>query len=441
MEDFRPPKKRSRFGRPTTSEELEKSSKGFLPKNTEKNDLWAMRVFQEWVQNRNAETDKKDHCPEGVLNTDDAEVLAKWLSLFVMEVRKKDGTEYPPATIHLLLCGLQRIMRRQNSHPFDIFAKKDVRFRAFRGTMESVFHNLHCKGVGANSKHVQVISEEEEELLWENRIMGCHSPRALVRAVFYLNGKNFCLRGGEEHRELKFVQLKRNIDHWTYTEHGSKNYRGGFGDLNRKNKVVKQFPVPDAGDRCHVKLLDLYVSKLPKEAKQKGSFYFTPLQTTPTDPLKPWFTCVPIGRNKLATLVKEMFDEVDVQGKTNHSLRATGATRMFNSGVAEKTIQDRTGHKSIGGLRVYERPDDEQQRKACEVLALPDITNTVASSSTITTQPLSSCSPSGTRISATNIVFNGPVNFNCGPQLSKDTTSQLFSLSQQQLQNFDKSDD
>ena len=87
---------------------------------------WPMQAFQDWLQNRNAQTEEKYHCPEDILSTDDAKTLAKWLSLFIMEVCKKDGTEYPPAMIHLLLCSLQRIMRRQNSHHFDIFAKKDI---------------------------------------------------------------------------------------------------------------------------------------------------------------------------------------------------------------------------------------------------------------------------------------------------------------------------
>ena len=65
------------------------ASKGVLPKNTEKNDLWAFRAFDEWVSERNAVCKEEDRCPADVLKTSDAELLGKWLSLFVMEVRKK----------------------------------------------------------------------------------------------------------------------------------------------------------------------------------------------------------------------------------------------------------------------------------------------------------------------------------------------------------------
>ena len=82
----------------------------------------------------------------------------------MIEVRKKDRSKYPPASIHLLLCGLQRIMRRNNRCPFDIFDKKDICFRGFHGTMpmESVFQSLHSEGVGAEVKHILLITKEEK---------------------------------------------------------------------------------------------------------------------------------------------------------------------------------------------------------------------------------------------------------------------------------------
>ena len=44
--------------------------------------------------------------------------------------------------------------------------------------------------------------------------------------------------------------------------------------------------------------------------------------------------------------------EAGVTRKTNHSLRATGATALFNAGVPEKFV---TGHCS-NPLHLYERP-------------------------------------------------------------------------------------
>jgi len=41
-----------------------------------------------------------------------------------------------------------------------------------------------------------------------------------------------------------------------------------------------------------------------------------------------------------------MRKEAGLNGKTNHSLRATGATAMFKANVPEKMIRGVTGHQS-----------------------------------------------------------------------------------------------
>ena len=163
---------------------------------------------------------------------------------------------------------------------------------------------------------------------------------------FYLNGKNFCLRGGVEHRQLKLSQIKRVDDppSYIYTECASKNRAGGLAQLRVKNKAVPIHAVAEAGDRCHVYILDRYMEKIPKEAIKKDNFYLQPIAKV-KDPAQPWFTTVPVGRNVLSKMVKNICEDARVSGqKTNHSLRATGATEMYHTGVPEKVIQERTGY-------------------------------------------------------------------------------------------------
>ena len=42
-----------RFNTTLSAEEIEKSSKGFVPPNTASSTNWAVRVFLEWVKQRN----------------------------------------------------------------------------------------------------------------------------------------------------------------------------------------------------------------------------------------------------------------------------------------------------------------------------------------------------------------------------------------------------
>ena len=53
---------------------------------------------------------------------------------------------------------------------------------------------------------------------------------------------------------------------------------------------------------------------------------------------------------------------------SNHSLRVTAATRLFQSGTDEQLIMDRTGHRSIDGIRAYKRISQDQEKEVSSVL-------------------------------------------------------------------------
>ena len=64
-----------------------------------------------------------------------------------------------------------------------------------------------------------------------------------------------------------------------------------------------------------------------------------------------------------------MCEQVGIHGKTNHSLRATGATRLLAANVPEKLIAECTGHRSTAGLRVYERTSIQQKQSVSDIIA------------------------------------------------------------------------
>ena len=69
-------------------------------------------------------------------------------------------------------------------------------------------------------------------------------------------------------------------------------------------------------------------------------------------------------------LVKDMCHEAGLKGNfTNHSLRATGASMLFESGCSEALIKKRTGHKSLEALRKYERTTVDQIDAVSKVLS------------------------------------------------------------------------
>ena len=54
--------------------------------------------------------------------------------------------------------------------------------------------------------------------------------------------------------------------------------------------------------------------------------------------------------------------------KTNHSLRATTATRLHQSGIDEQLIMERTGHQSTEGVRSYKRTSQQQSEDISDIL-------------------------------------------------------------------------
>lgn len=132
--------------------------------------------------------------------------------------------------------------------------------------MKLSFRELHRKGVGAVKAQAQIITPEEKQL-WGCGVMGTDNPTSLLHSVFYYNGINFTLRGGEEHRNLKLSQLifktepsendsMQLVRYVTYNEYVSKNRPGGKKQLNLQNKSVCQYMQPSLGNRCHVYLLE-----------------------------------------------------------------------------------------------------------------------------------------------------------------------------------------
>ncbi len=60
-----------------------------------------------------------------------------------------------------------------------------------------------------------------------------------------------------------------------------------------------------------------------------------------------WYTEKPLGVNALKKIVSNLTQKAGLVGHfSNHSLRASAATRMYEQGVDEQTIKHITGHKS-----------------------------------------------------------------------------------------------
>ncbi|CAC5393030.1 unnamed protein product [Mytilus coruscus] len=116
---------------------------------------------------------------------------------------------------------------------------------------------------------------------------------------------------------------------------------------------------------CVVNLFELYASHCPSFPRKADALYLRPLKI-PNGNI--WYADQPIGRHSLANIVASICQEAGIGGyRTNHSLRASAATRMYDAGVDEQLICEVTGHRS-NAVRNYKRTNEKQKRKINSVI-------------------------------------------------------------------------
>ncbi len=93
------------------------------------------------------------------------------------------------------------------------------------------------------------------------------------------------------------------------------------------------------------------------DVKCSSDFYLRPL-ANPKSPI--WYSCQLLGKESLSKIIKNVCLHAGINGRrSNHSLRATLATRLYQKGVEEQQIKDITRHHSIV-VRNYKRTSAEQ---------------------------------------------------------------------------------
>ena len=77
-----------------------------------------------------------------------------------------------------------------------------------------------------------------------------------------------------------------------------------------------------------------------------------------------------VGHNTLSGMLKEIMKagNLDLTGKSNHSLRATSISWMYDSNVLKKLIMEKSGHLSASGVHSYERTSIAQQKALCDII-------------------------------------------------------------------------
>lgn len=281
----------------------------------------------------------------------------------------------------------------------------DTAFADFRINLDAEMKQLQRKGLGSKKRQAEPLTLEEEELLWNKGLLGSTNPQVLVDTMLFMNGLYFALRSGDEHRQLRFdpcqielIEQAGQRSYLKYTKDISKNRPGGLKGRKVKPKIVTHHANEENPDRRFVRLFKLYNSLCPTE-RPSAYFYLQPLTNS-----RPgcWFSTRPIGRNTLDRTVARLCQQAGIPGyRTNHSLRATTAIRLYQAGVDEQLVMERTAHQSIEGVRSYKRTSEMQKE------GLSDILNGCTSSSITLPHENSNAEMLGLRLIALIVATQG----------------------------------
>lgn len=342
-----------------------------VPQKTKEKAQWAYNQFLQWRSWRLSlelpnECDRFLSRDLGITEFSEPE-LDEVLSVFISQVRKHNKDRYPGQTLYEMVTSIQKYFEVFGGKMFRLIEKS--MFPKLYYTLDVEMKASSAQGIGTTVKKAEPISPESEEVLWNKNILGDQTPKSLLRAAFYLIGVNFGLRGGKEHRDLRASNLSFHKDsegysYVQYQQHVSKTNQGGLRHRKIEPHVARAYANTDS-ERCPVRILQLYMEKCPPEMLQKG-FYLKPLP----EPRKagPWFCKVPIGIHTLEKMVCEIMKEANINGRyTNHSLRVTTVTRLFQEGLDTTLIMKQTGHRSET-VATYKRVNDDQLRGVSSVL-------------------------------------------------------------------------
>ena len=199
------------------------------------------------------------------------------------------------------------------------------------------------------------------------------SPDQLLNTVVFSIGKGFALRAGKEHRSLRaipfnsqftFMRDPDNEIFLRYTEDiGLKTNKGGLKHRRVQPKTVDLY-ASNNSERCPLRAIIKYITLMPKN-RMCTAFY---LQSRKKFFGKLWYLNRPAGVHHLRNVVKEICKSAGLPGfYTNHSLRSTAATKLYQTNIDEQIIQEITGHCSLA-VRAYKRTSDKQRKFASNCL-------------------------------------------------------------------------
>ncbi|XP_062928662.1 transcriptional regulator QRICH1-like [Mobula hypostoma] len=284
-------------------------------------------VWQNWAQIKNAEimkeAESKPALPgrrqpmkfrEDALCATLVE-LNYGLCLMTKEARDPDGAPYEADLLYYFFLCIQKHMF-ENGRIDNIFA--DIYYSKFTEKLHEVLKEWHPK---ISLLGYVIPSRITEEMLWDCKQLGAHSPATLLYTLMYFNTKYFMLKTVEQHSKLAFSkvlkQMKKNPGN-SKDKCSSIRYLRLYGQLQAGQKVTEDMYVEQLENsenplRCPIKLYDFYLFKCPQSAKGRNDAFYLNAEpvVAPNSPI--WYSTQPVSNEAMEQMLTRILMIREVQ--------------------------------------------------------------------------------------------------------------------------------
>ncbi|CAH3150789.1 unnamed protein product, partial [Porites evermanni] len=283
--------------------------------NTAKStDFW-LSVWKKWCLEKKI-TDEIENYEPAELNT--------LLEHFYAEVKNKQGEDYEPESLKVMMASLDRHLKNKG---YTLSIVRDREFSSSKQVLEGKAKQLRLAGRGKRPKKARQVSEEEEEILWKSGKLGGNNPESLIQTMWWLLTQHFGLRGRQEHHGMR----------------------------------LEDFRIMNGDDG-----IEFYISRRPSNLRTSGPFYLSIKYNRRADD-EIWYKVQPMGENKINSMMKSIISgtsfETSEKRFSNHSARKTVVSKMKKANLERSAIAKVTGHRNIQSLDDYDEADEDEQRQ------------------------------------------------------------------------------
>ena len=188
------------YHEPLDVDDLDSLTKKKFSMETMKKVNWVKNMYQGWMYSRNASSGVNEiTCDLDDIGSITQISLKYGMCHFITEMKKIDGTEFPPHTLYDLVICIQFHLETKG---FSWRLISDNVFKDLKFTLDNLMKQRTEMGLGSSVRKTMALNVCDEDILWNLGLLGTSCPEVLLTTVMHVIGLSCSLRAGKEYHGL-----------------------------------------------------------------------------------------------------------------------------------------------------------------------------------------------------------------------------------------------